>query len=192
MSRMSPDDLERHLRELPREGWDRPEPPPAPWPEEERRRAPRAGRLVLRPVPAAALSLLLVAVGLGAGLLLGGGDSDPDPDAPVSAELRPVGSADQGASGVARLEPRAGGSASVELSGLEPSSGGDFYELWLLGSDGELVSLGSQRVSDAGTASFDVELPVDPRGFRYLDVSREPGDGDPGHSSVSVLRGPAA
>ena len=38
-------------------------------------------------------------------------------------------------------------------------------------------------------ATLDVELPVDPKQFRYLDLSREPDD-DPGHSTVSILRGP--
>jgi anti-sigma-K factor RskA len=91
------------------------------------------------------------------------------------------------------LEPRAGGSASVRLSGLRPSKGGDFYELWLLGDGGELVSLGSVRAPASGTATIDnVQLPVDPERFRFLDVSREPADGDPGHSSMSVLRGPSA
>ena len=34
-------------------------------------------------------------------------------------------------------------------------------------------------------------LPTDPARFRYLDVSREPEDGDPGHSGLSILRGPS-
>ena len=79
---------------------------------------------------------------------------------------------------------RAGGGATCALSGLPPSSDGDFYELWLLGDDGELVSLGSFRVpaSGAGRARACL-LPVDPARFRFLDVSREPADGDPAHSS---------
>ncbi len=64
--------------------------------------------------------------------------------------------------------------------------------MWLLGDDGELVSLGSTRVGASGAATLeDVQLPVDPGSFRFLDVSREPSDGDPGHSSDSVLRGPS-
>ena len=41
-----------------------------------------------------------------------------------------------------------------------------------------------------GPETLDVELPVDPRKFRYLDLSREPDDGDPSHSTISILRGP--
>ena len=108
-------------------------------------------------------------------------------------DLKPVDSRGQGATGVVSLEPRAGGKATVRLPGLRPSTGGDFYELWLLGDGGELVSLGSVRVPASVRATLEnVQLPVDPERFSFLDVSREPADGDPGHSSISVLRGPSA
>lgn len=192
MSGMPLDDLERHLERLPKEAWDRPTPPPPPWPAEKARPARRRPRLVLRPVAAALASIALLAVGIGAGLLLsndddggagGGGDLE-------RVQLAPVVSAAENAGGVAELRPEAGGRATVELSGLRPSGDRDFYELWLLGDDGELVSLGSVRVPESGNATLDVELPVDPKQFRYLDVSREPDDGDPGHSTISILRGP--
>jgi hypothetical protein len=194
MSDQSLDDLAHRLEELPREAWDRPVPPPAPWPAQEA--APvRRRRLILRPLAAVAASLALLAAGLGAGLLLSGDDdgSGEPGRAPARVELKPVDGRAQGATGVASLEPQAGGSATVELAGLRPSKGGDFYELWLLGEGGELVSLGSVRVPASGEATLEnVQLPVDPERFSFLDVSREPGDGDPGHSSISVLRGPSA
>ena len=191
MTGVSREDLERHLSRLPREAWERPEPPPAPWPaEEEARPASARRRLSLRPVVAALAAAVLLAAGVGAGILIAGGDDAAD-GGPVQVDLAPVDSGG-GASGVARLRPEAGGRASVSLSGLEPSRGGDYYELWLLGKDGELVALGSVRVPESGEAELDVDLPVDPRQFQFLDVSREPGDGDPSHSGDSVLRGPAA
>jgi Anti-sigma-K factor rskA len=193
MSEPSLEDLERRLQELPREAWDRPAPPPAPWPAEDVP-APRRRRLILRPLAAAAASVALVAAGLGAGLLLAGDDADPQPnDSLARVDLKPVDGRGQGATGSVSLEPRAGGKATVKLSGLRPSRGGDFYELWLLGDGGELISLGSVRVPSSRRATLEnVQLPVDPERFRFLDVSREPADGDPGHSSISVLRGPSA
>ena len=107
-----------------------------------------------------------------------------------ASSSHPVVSAAENAGGTAELRPEAGGRATVELRGLRPSGPRDFYELWLLGDDGELVSLGSVRVPDSGDATLDVELPVDPKQFRYLDLSREPDDGDPSHSTISILRGP--
>jgi len=197
MSDRSLDDLARRLEELPREAWDRPAPPPAPWPAETEAAAPapRRRRFVLRPLAAVAATVLLLATGVGAGLLVAGDDSPSDTPGGSRdrVQLEPVDGRAQGAAGTVSLQPEAGGSATVELSGLRPSKGGDFYELWLLGDGGELVSLGAVRVPASGRATLEnVQLPVDPERFRFLDVSREPGDGDPGHSSISVLRGPAA
>ena len=194
MSGSALQDLERRLEGLPREAWDRPVPPPPPWPGEAV--APRhaaRGRLVLRPVAVAVASIALVGAGVGAGLLLAGGDDATAPGGEaVQVELEPLGESPPGAAGTVELEPRAGGTATVTLEGLRPSEGGYFYELWLLGADGELVSLGSVRVPESGRATLEnVQIPVDPRRFRSLDVSLEPDDGDPGHSAESVLRGPS-
>jgi hypothetical protein len=41
-------------------------------------------------------------------------------------------------------------------------------------------------------SAVEVELPVDPGRFSFFDISREPADGDPGHSTDSVLRGPVS
>jgi anti-sigma-K factor RskA len=191
MSGMSRDELERHLERLPKEAWERPTPPPPPWPAEEPKPAPRR-RLSLRPAAAALASIVLLALGIGAGLLLAGGDDEEAGGGGglERVELAPVVSAAENAGGTAELRPEAGGRATIELSGLRPSGPRDFYELWLLGDDGQLVSLGSVRVPASGDATLDVELPVDPKEFRYLDLSREPDDGDPGHSTISILRGP--
>ena len=189
MSGRSRDELERHLERLPKEAWDRPTPPPPPWPAEEPQPARR--RLVLRPVAAVLASIVLLALGIGAGLLLAGDDEDgTDGGGLERVQLAPVVSAAQNGGGTAELNPEAGGRAKVVLRGLRPSGPRDFYELWLLGDDGQLVSLGSVRVPASGDATLDVELPVDPKKFRYLDLSREPDDGDPSHSTVSILRGP--
>ncbi len=80
----------------------------------------------------------------------------------------------------------------MRVSGLKPTGGGQFYELWLLGADKRLVGLGSFRVDEQGRATLKLPLPVDPKAFTYFDLSLEPSDGNPGHSGVSVLRGPSA
>ena len=192
MTDPSLDHLERRLRELPREAWDRPVPPPPPWPDEEvRARRSARRRFVVGPLAAGVASLVLLGAGVGAGLLLAGDDA-PD-RAATRVELEPLGEAPLSATGVADLDPQAGGTATVKLEGRRPNAGGDFSEVWLLGSDGELVSLGSVRVPESGSATLEnIQLPVDPERFQFLDVSREPADGDPGHSSDSVLRGPSA
>jgi hypothetical protein len=80
--------------------------------------------------------------------------------------------------------------SAVRVSGLKPSAGGKFYELWLLGADKRLVGLGSFRVGADGTARLRLPLPVDPKTFACFDLSLEPDDGNRGHSGVCVLRGP--
>ena len=90
------------------------------------------------------------------------------------------------AHGEARL---ASGAATVDVSGLPPSARGQFYELWLLNSADDLVALGSFRVPASGDARVTVPVPGDPAGYRFVDLSVEPDDGDPAHSGDSVLRG---
>jgi hypothetical protein len=59
----------------------------------------------------------------------------------VRVALAPVQARGAGASGQVSLEPGAGSRADVRLTGLRPSESGDFYELWLIGDGGELVSV---------------------------------------------------
>jgi len=184
------------LESLDAAGWDPPEAPalatlprelpepPAPAPDRPAwwRRA-----LVLRPLAAGALALVLLALGVGAGLLLGDGD-----DAGVSGQvvaLAPVEPLGGAASGTATISTQ-DGRANVQVRGLKPSADGDFYELWLLNSPDDLVSLGSFRVPASGEVDVSVPLPGNPDDFAALDVSVEPPDGNPAHSSRSVLRAP--
>jgi anti-sigma-K factor RskA len=192
MTDQSLDDLARRLEQLPREAWDRPVPPPAPWPQEEAQHTAPRRRLILRPVVAVAASAALVVAGLLGGLALSGGDGETGGPGGTAqkVQLEAVGKPNRGATGVAELTSRPDDDAVVRVSGLQPSSDGEFYELWLLGEKGELVSLGSFSVPESGVAELEVPVPVDPGQFRYLDVSREPADGDPAHSTDSVLRGP--
>lgn len=169
---------------LPADAWQPLEPPPLALTAE---RPPRR-RVVLRPVVALACALALLAAGAGVGLLL---DRD-DPEQPPSGErlaLAPLDAA-PGARGDALLSAR-DDEVTLEVSGLAPSADG-FYELWLIGADDRLVSLGSFPVGAGGTAKLRLPLPVDPAAYTFFDVSREPDDGDPGHSGKSVLRGPAS
>ncbi len=184
------------LERVPREAWAEVEPPPLVMPGDTAavdgatprrsrlRRHPAGARLrvVLRPLVAVACAIALLAAGVGIGVLV---DRDPAPSAELA--LRPVGDRDPSANGDIAVS---GDGLTVRVSGLRPTDGGEFYELWLLGADKRLVGLGSFRVGDDGAATLELPLPVDPGAFEFFDLSLEPGDGDPGHSGVSVLRGP--
>ncbi len=142
----------------------------------------RARRLVLRPAIAGLCAVALLAAGVGVGVVL-----DRDPEPATRLVLSPIEGVDPAASGrVGVTSDR----VNLRVSGLPPTSDGQFYELWLLGADQQLVGLGAFQVGEDGTATLKLPLPVDPEQFRYFDISLEPGDGDPGHSGVSILRGP--
>ena len=58
----------------------------------------------------------------------------------------------------------------------------------LLNSAKDLVSVGTFRAGADGRAEAGFTLGVDPARFAALDVSVKPADGDPRHSTRSLLR----
>ena len=188
--------------------WELPEPPPlrldpqalgesptATSPAKARRESFLArlfgGSMRLQPALAAGLVALIFVGGLGAGLLIAG-DSGPgdDGDSALSAQaidLQPVGTLNAAASGNAQLE-NSGEKIRIRVNGLQPNQAGDFYEAWLMDPKNGLVSIGSFKVGDDGSAEIDVPVPVDPKSFPIVDISLEPSDGAPAHSGKSVLR----
>ena len=158
---------------------ERPAAPVVPLPAP---RSPRGRRWL----PVAAALLVGIAGGLSAGLALDGreaGGNDPAPATVAQAELEPLAGTGTGSARVLAVGDHR--ELAVDVSDL-PDPGTGFYEAWLLSADGGLVSLGAV----VGSAAR-VPLPagVDLERFAVVDVSREPLDGDPGHSSDSVLRG---
>ena len=183
------------LEELPPEAWQDLSPPampplPGTAPARRRQRA-----FTLRPLAAAAASLALVAVGVAGGVLVAGEDDDGTAARGPSIALAPPENSVVVGSAPAGTAVTLGGSADrrleVDVNGLSSTGAQDFYEVWLLGSDGELMSLGSFEVPASGATKVTVPLPVDPGRYGSIDVSREPADGDPAHSKDSVLRGTA-
>ena len=146
-------------------------PPDVARPRRRWRSAPPR-RLVLRPLAAAACAVVLLAAGIGLGAWL---DRDPIPEGQLV--LAPIGDRDPSASGNIAVSDDG---VTVRVSGLQPTDDDQFYELWLLGADKELVGLGSFRVGEDGAATLKLPLPVNPDAFQYFDLSLEPGDGDPG------------
>jgi Anti-sigma-K factor rskA len=136
-----------------------------------------------------AATVLGVLVGiLGTLLVTGLRATDGGSDIEASASLAPLPDGPPGGSGTARIVPTdSGRQLEVSVSGLtqEPER---YYEVWLLDAAGErLYSLGALGRDLAG--SFPVPADVDLAEFPVVDVSAEPYDGNPGHSSVSVSRG---
>ena len=145
---------------------------------------------MLRPGLAAGFAVVLLALGVGVGLLVGDRDDGAGAGGREVA-LAPVEPLGGSASGTATFASR-DGNAKVRLTGLPPSRNGEFYELWLVNTPDDLVALGSFKVPESGQIDVTVPVPGDPDRFAAIDVSVEPGDGNPAHSKRSVLRAPLA
>jgi anti-sigma-K factor RskA len=171
--------LVQTVDELGPEEWAPAEPPPLAFapPAAARRRT-----LVLRPAIAALAAIVLLVVGAVGGALLGGGGTG---DGGQLVALAPVGDGPPEASADARLSSDR---MRLKVSGLPPLSGGAFYEVWMLRSPKELVSVGSFQVGPDGSATVDMPVTASPSQYPVIDISREPDDGDPAHSTLSVLR----
>jgi hypothetical protein len=134
------------------------------------------------------LAVAVLAVGVAIGIAIGSSSSGSSPATVATARLSPIGGADPSARGVFRLA--ADRTARLAVSGLAPTGSRHVYELWLMNSTSDLISVATFRVSDGGRADITLSLPVSPSHFRYLDISRQPLDGTAVHSDASVLRAP--
>ena len=186
------------LGEVPAEAWDAPEPPPLimpglppdPRPVPAADRA-TAGRRFAWPRAIAVLASAVVILGVGVFI---GSRLDSDDPATTGGQgrtlaLETIGEAPPSAEGRVVLAGSGTDPVTLDVSGLRPTGKNEFYELWLLGEDSELVALGSFRVEPGGETKIEVPLPVDPDDYEYFDVSIQPENGSPDHSGRSVLRG---
>ncbi len=103
------------------------------------------------------------------------------------AQLAPVDR--HTATGSARVVETSDGQRSLEIS-VDKNEARGYQEVWLIAPDlSRLVSLGI-LTSDSGT--FAVPAGLDLTKYPIVDVSDEPIDGNPAHSSVSIVRGTLA
>lgn len=157
----------------------------------ETERSRRSRRRLRRTGVTVAAAVLGVLAGLGVGRALA-----PEPGAvPVAGpvvRLAPVGDLDPAASGtVAMADDHGERQMVVQVQGVTNIAGGDHLEAWLMDASGtRLVPLGTLDGVDGafhGTFALPDGVPLDV--FGQVDVSAERWDGNPGHSTQSVLRG---
>ena len=198
------------LEDLPAEAWEQPEPPELLIPAAETampagetaststkpERSRRRRSLLPKPLAAGALAAGLIGAGFGAGLLAEGGGNEAESDGVADGgpteriELNPIVSLDPPPSGSLLISGE-GSDRHAQLSteGL-PVSGRVLFELWLLDRTRGQMSLGTFAPDAEGEATVVMPMPVAHEAYTYVDVSREPRDGDPAHSGRSVLRAP--
>jgi len=113
---------------------------------------------------------------------LGGQD-----EAGASVRLAAVGQLDPRAEGAVRLSAD-GSRATVSVSGLKPSGRNDYYEMWLMNSEKDLVSAGGFKVGADGRVKVEVPMPASMDDYEYFDISLESTGDTPGYSGRSVVR----
>ncbi len=164
------------LESLPHEAWQT-------LGEQPTMRSARMGRAAprVRMALVAAACALLLGAGIGIGVLI----ERPGTTAGATAVLRPLAgpSSEQA---TARMTP--GGRMILSVAHLRPTAPGRFYELWLMNSTTDLVSVASFRVGSDGRAELNVPLPVSAAHYRFLDISLQQASAGPAHSGNSVLR----
>lgn len=102
----------------------------------------------------------------------------------ASARLEPL--EQFSATGSATVTEANDGSRTIEVQ-LDKSEARGYQEVWLIAPDlSRLVSLG---IMNSSSGRFDVPSGLDLSGYPIVDVSDEPLDGNPAHSSVSIARG---
>lgn len=147
---------------------------------------PAPSRRRFRGLALAASAALVVGVGAGiVGTLIVTSDNDKPPPPAAVIQLQPL--AGKSGDGSADLIHGATGSElKVAAAGLDNTQG--FYEVWLINVDGKrMVSLGVLNPRTGGT--FQIPADITAQGYRIVDVSLEPDDGNPEHSHDSIIRG---
>lgn len=151
--------------------------------EAARPRSPRSRRL-----PAAAAAALAGVAALVAGLVLMGGRSTP------VREITLVAAQGVQAEAVARLHrEEAGVVIELSVAGLPVPPEGSFYECWYVGDDDSperpaRLTAGTFLVAGEGTTEVRMTTAADREHFPRIEVTLEPGDGDPRSTGPVVLR----
>jgi hypothetical protein len=155
-------------------------PPPATNPRQPPLRRPR--RWTPR-VAAAAVALVVAAAAVGIALARHDGRPTPSavaslraidapPDAQGSVVVRSVGSTQE---------------MTISTEGLPPLAANQFYEVWLLQpATNKMLPVGV--LAPSGSGRYALAAPVMAQ-FTAIDVSLQQNDGNPAHSTSSVLRG---
>jgi hypothetical protein len=80
---------------------------------------------------------------------------------------------------------------TIRVSASELGDEPGVHEVWLINVDGKrMISIGLLASGDEG--EFAVPMHLIDEGYRIVDISVEPDDGDPTHSGVSIARGELA
>ena len=138
---------------------------------------------------AAALALL-AGIGLGR---IGTSDEDtpeavPPTDSGTVVAATPLTALDSDAARGEASAVQTDDTFTIRVSASELGDEPGVHEVWLINVDGKrMISIGLLASGDEG--EFAVPMDLIDEGYRIVDISVEPDDGDPTHSGVSLARG---
>ncbi|TCC34629.1 anti-sigma factor [Kribbella sindirgiensis] len=137
-----------------------------------------------RTLAAAAAVAAVAGAGIGVGATLVATDEET-PATPTAIRLEPLaGKSGTGSAGIVQVS----GAEELKVSASGLAAGPGFYEVWLINTDGKrMVSLGVLNPQAGGT--FQIPTGATAQGYRIVDISLEPEDGNPEHSHDSLIRG---
>jgi hypothetical protein len=171
------------LESLPREAWETLGERHAPVARPVARPARRMPRRRMALVAAGCALLLGAGAGVGIGVLIERPGSPGGPTVVLHALAGP-------SSERATARMTSGGRMVLTVNHLPSTAPGRYYELWLMNSARDLVSVASFRVGSNGKAVLSVPLPVSAARYRYLDISLQRAASGPAHSTDSILQAP--
>lgn len=133
-------------------------------------------------VPVAAAMMVFGILGLGLAWSFVG---EPPAKVPLTATaLAP------GAGGEARVEKmRENVRVELEVWSMPELTENQYYEMWYYAESGDRISCGTFRVGPEGQTTVTLTAPVNARRYPEIEITREPGDGDPRPSGREVLEG---
>jgi hypothetical protein len=140
---------------------------------------------------AAALALL---AGVGIGRLASDSAETPEAVEPPSGTVvaaTPLTALDSDAERGEASAVQTDDTFTIRVNASELGDEPGVHEVWLINVDGKrMISIGLLAAGDEG--EFAVPMDLIDEGYRIVDISAEPDDGDPTHSGVSIARGELA
>jgi Anti-sigma-K factor rskA len=135
----------------------------------------------------AAAAVLIAALGVGTGVLIGHRTAHTSVQIASTARLNPFPGGPPDVSGQATIHTsRHGQQLSMVTTGLPLRNG--YYEVWFFNEPAnKMVAVGT--LAGDGTGVWTLPDELDLRAYNQIDVSAQNFDGNPAHSTHSVLRG---
>jgi hypothetical protein len=146
----------------------------------------RPKRLASLVAGVAAIVVALVGAGVGVGTVIARPGNLTSGPLVASAALKPIDAPTSATGSIRAVAVGDTRNLTVETKNLKAPSGAHFYEVWMLNpSTQKMLPVGVLPPSGTGTYSMGASIMA---GYSAVDISLQTNNGNPAHSSTSVLR----